>query len=343
MYIRIIENSGNRLLNTINDIIDISKIESGQMEISVSSMNINEVNETFYDFFKPDSEKKGLQFVCSNSLPSSEAEILTDKHMLEGILTNLIKNAFKFTDKGIVEFGYTLTEATSEPVLNAPGEPFLRFFVKDTGSGIPGDKLDVIFERFIQADIFDSKALQGTGLGLAISKAYVEMLGGKIWVESKEGEGSVFYFTIPYKTRRLPLSSMNKENLPEGLCLKIKKLKILIADDDETSDLLVTEIINEKINDIMHVGTGDYAVDYCRKNPGLDLVLMDVKMPGMNGYEATHRIRQFNKDVVIIAQTAYGLSGDREKAIASGCNDYIAKPINKDELLRIIQQYFSLT
>ena len=342
-YIRIIEKSGNRLLNTINDIIDISKIESGQMEISVSSMNINEVNETFYDFFKPDSEKKGLQFVCSNSLPSSEAEILTDKHMLEGILTNLIKNAFKFTDKGIVEFGYTLTEATSEPVLNTPGEPFLRFFVKDTGSGIPGDKLDVIFERFIQADIFDSKALQGTGLGLAISKAYVEMLGGKIWVESKEGEGSVFYFTIPYKTRRLPLSSMNKENLPEGLCLKIKKLKILIADDDETSDLLVTEIINEKINDIMHVGTGDYAVDYCRKNPGLDLVLMDVKMPGMNGYEATHRIRQFNKDVVIIAQTAYGLSGDREKAIASGCNDYIAKPINKDELLRIIQQYFSLT
>ena len=340
-YIRIIEKSGARLLDTINDIIDISKIESGQIEISVSLTNVNEVIESYYDFFKPDAELKGLQIFFQNSLPSKAAEILTDSHMLDGVLTNLIKNAIKFTDKGTIEFGYSLAESGEAIITNNPQETFLRFFVKDTGVGIPGDKQEVIFERFIQADISDSKALQGTGLGLAISKAYVEMLGGKIWVESKEGKGSIFYFTIPYKTGKPKQSNRRKVMLQEGLSLQIKNLKILVADDDETSGLLIIEMIDRNKNEILYVTSGDQAVEHCRQNPDLDLVLMDIKMPGITGYEATHQIRQFNKDVVIIAQTAYGLSGDREKAIASGCTDYISKPINRNEFQRKIQSYFS--
>jgi len=190
-YINIIEKSGLHMLNVINDLIDISKVESGQMEIYISETNVNDQIKFIYTFFKPEVERRGMQIFFQNSLPHEETVIRTDHEKLYAILTNLVKNAIKYSDRGIIEFGYNLKA-------DSPAE--LVFFVKDTGIGIPQNKKKAIFNRFVQVDLTNKRVVQGAGLGLAISKAYVEMLGGKIWVESEEGKGSTFYFTIPYNT-----------------------------------------------------------------------------------------------------------------------------------------------
>ena len=174
------------MLHIINDIMDISKIESGTIEIYVQKTNINNQLDDILTFFKPEAESKNIDLVLETHLSEEEANITTDSEKIDAILINLVKNAINSTDKGSIEFGYS-----------RKGD-YIEFFVKDTGVGIPKDRQEAIFERFIQADISDVQIHQGTGLGLAISKAYVEMLGGKIWVVSKEGKGSSFYFTIPY-------------------------------------------------------------------------------------------------------------------------------------------------
>jgi PAS domain S-box-containing protein len=188
-YINIIEKSGARMLNIINDIVCISKIESGQMEISISAMNINEKLEYIYTLFKPDADQKGVQIFFKNNLPENITIIKTDRDKVYAILTNLVKNAIKFTHKGSVVFGCHIVET-----LHAAS---LQFFVKDTGIGIRPNQLDLIFERFMQGSDKLNRNYEGAGLGLAISKAYAEMLGGKIQVESEEGKGSEFKFTLP--------------------------------------------------------------------------------------------------------------------------------------------------
>jgi PAS domain S-box-containing protein len=193
-YVSIIEKSGARMLNIINDLIDISKVEAGQMEISISETNINEQIQYIHTFFKPEVESKGMQIYFHNGLSSKEAVINTDREKVYAILINLVKNAIKYSDKGIIEFGYNL-----KPVSTVSGPAELLYYVKDTGLGVPKEKVGTIFDRFIQVDINNKRAVQGAGLGLSITKAYVEMLGGRIWVESELGKGSTFYFTIPYK------------------------------------------------------------------------------------------------------------------------------------------------
>jgi hypothetical protein len=189
-YIKIIEKSGIRMLNIINDIINISKLEANLVTTSISATNVNEQIEYIYTFFQQEAQSKGLQLSLKNTLPSFEAIIKTDSEKLYSILINLVKNAIKYTKEGTIEVGYHLKTNSS------PAE--LEFFVKDTGMGIPKNKHTVIFDRFIQAEITDRGAIEGAGLGLAITKAYVEMLGGKIWVESEPDKGSTFFFTIPY-------------------------------------------------------------------------------------------------------------------------------------------------
>ncbi|MFA5815864.1 MAG: response regulator [Bacteroidales bacterium] len=328
-YIRVIEKSGARMLHIINEIIDISKIQSGQMEVTISETNINEQIEYIYTFFKPEIEGKGMQLSFKNSLPAKEAIIKTDHEKILAILTNLVKNAIKYSEKGSIEFGY-----------NKKGE-YLEFFVKDTGIGIAEDRQAAIFDRFVQADITDKQALQGAGLGLSIAKAYVEMLGGKLWVESEKGKGSIFYFTIPCHAEPekevavKTVVSEKKETNP------IKNLKILVAEDDEVSDMFIRAVIKMFSTEIFTARTGIEALEICRNNPDIDLVLMDIRMSEMDGYESTRQIRRFNKQIIIIAQTAYAIEGAREKAIEAGCNDYIAKPIKKSDLEALIQKYFN--
>ena len=328
-YIGIIEKSGLRMLNIINDLIDISKVESGQMEIFISEINVNEQIEYIFTFFKPEVQKKGMRLFFQNGLKNEEAVIQTDREKLYAILANLVKNAIKYSDTGSIEFGYTLKEK------------HLVFFIKDTGIGIPDDKKEAIFNRFIQADITDKRAFQGAGLGLAISKSYVEMLGGSIWVESEEGKGSTFYFTIPYNSKPEDFISAKKLAPLVPIDHSTIKLKILIAEDDESSEKLLTEIIKKYCKEEIRVKNGIDAVETCRNNPDIDLILMDIQLPDMNGYEATREIRKFNKSVLIIAQTAYALTGDRELTLKAGCNDYISKPIDKRLLNEMIQKYFN--
>ncbi|AXT59993.1 PAS domain S-box protein [Aquimarina sp. AD10] len=186
LYLDLIKESGARMLNIIKDIIDISKIEANQVSMFSNQININEQTDYLYNFFKPETDTKGITLVLENGLPTEKAVVETDKEKFNAVLTNLVKNAIKYTNEGTISFGYHLKN------------DFLEFYIKDTGIGIPQNRQDAIFDRFVQADIEDRYALEGAGIGLSIAKAYTEMLNGKIWVESEENKGSTFYFTIPY-------------------------------------------------------------------------------------------------------------------------------------------------
>ena len=334
-YISIIEKSGDRMLNIINDIISLSKVDSGQMGISISRTNINEQLDFIYAFFKKEVEQKGIKLIYEKSLLENEAYINTDREKVYAVLTNLVKNAIKFTQSGSIEIGCNIEPGRS---VTEPEE--LEFFVKDTGVGIQSDQLNIIFERFRQGSELLSRNYEGAGLGLSISKAYVEMLGGKIWTNSVLGQGSTFYFTLPYVTyteNKIQKRKTVKKKVREN---NINDLKILIAEDDENSEKLLEVFVQNYCVEILIAKTGWEAVDICHKYPELDLVLMDIKLPEIDGYEATRQIRYFNKNLVIIAQTAFAQRGDRETALAAGCNDYISKPIKKDLLASMIKKHF---
>jgi len=247
-YIGIIEKSGARMLNIINDIVDISKIEAGQMKLDINESNIAEQIEDIYTFFKPEAEAKKISLSYTNPLSAKEAIIKTDREKLYAVLTNLVKNAIKYTHEGSIELGCNLKTAGESKVL--------EFYVKDTGIGISKDRQKAIFERFIQADIADKMAYQGAGLGLAISKAYVEMLGGEIWIESQEGKGSTFYFTLPYKTDHQETDAQNIDESTREKEDQVKNLKILIVEDDELSAMLMSEYVQTIGKEILQAGSG---------------------------------------------------------------------------------------
>ncbi len=332
-YINIIEKSGNRMLNIINDIVDISKIESGTMVTKIEESNINEQIDFIFNFYKPDAEAKGILMKISLLFPNKEATILTDREKLFAILTNLVRNAIKFTNKGSIELGYDLV-----PAEEAQSRQMVLFYVEDTGAGIPGNRQEAIFERFIQADIDDPMALQGAGLGLAIAKSYVEMLGGKIWVKSVEGYGSTFFFTLPYVKKEDNAEVIDNIQSSQSTD-RVNNLKILLAEDDQVSQKLLSLILQKYCREILIVSSGTQAIEACQNHPDIDLILMDIQMPEMGGLECTKKIRQFNTEVAIIAQTAFGFSSDREKAISAGCNDYISKPVNGVILMDMINKY----
>lgn len=247
------------------------------------------------------------------------AYIITDATKLTQILTNLIGNSLKFTQQGFVNIGYTVIDSQ------------LEFYIKDSGMGIASDMQEVIFNRFRQIETTDARNFGGSGLGLSISKAYVEMLGGKMWLTSELGKGSEFYFTIPYKNtspKKLP-------DIPsiKGLSFEFNTTKtLLIAEDEDSNFLLLKEMLSGFGINIIRAVNGLEAVELC-KNSHIDLTLMDLKMPLMDGYEATIRIKEFKPDLSIIAQTAYSTKADRKRALACGCSDFISKPLKRELLL----------
>ncbi len=324
-YIDIIKKSGQRLLNTINDIIEISRIEANQVTVYYSEVDIMKMMDFHYSFFKRQAEEKGLILKLSAQIRGEQAIVESDKHILDNILTNLINNAIKFTKKGIVEFGNYLEQDS------------MIFFVKDTGIGIPADRREAVFDRFVQADLNNTRAHEGSGLGLSIVKGYLEILNGTIWLESKTGKGSTFFFSVPY-VPVVKKSTDIVENIETNIIPK-KDLTILVVEDDANSYLYIQNILKKLTSNIVNATNGNDAVRLLKENPGISLVLMDIKLSGLNGYDATRQIRQFDNTVPIIAQTAYALAGDKEKAIEAGCNDYIAKPINRKELILLIQKY----
>ena len=326
-YSDIINKSSDRLLNTINDIIDISRIEAGEVLISNTEISIQSIMNEIYNFHSSEAELKGLSFALKPSLSLDQANIITDGDKLHGILTNLVKNAIKYTEKGSITFGYSLKNNCIE------------FFVEDTGVGIPKDREQAIFNRFEQVDCGNRRVFDGSGLGLAISKAYAEMLGGKIWMKSELGKGSVFYFTLPYKSETIKENSAKNKILPSLELNPISSLKILIVEDDKVSKELISIAVQKFENEIIFARTGAEAVSACLINSDIDLVLMDIQLPEMDGYEATREIRKFNKDIIIIAQTAFALNGDEQKALEAGCNAYISNPFSEKLLWEIINKH----
>jgi|GEM_PF-696172 len=327
MYIDIVNKSGQRLLATINDIVEISKIEAGLIEVYLSEFDLSETMDYHQTFFAKRSEEKGLKLILSEQIQGKDAYIKTDKHKLEGILTNLLNNAIKFTPAGMIEFG---NRKEGESVL---------FFVRDTGIGIPANKLDDIFKRFVQADLNITRPYEGSGLGLSIVKAYLEKLGGKIWVESEVGKGSTFCFTIPYLPADAPL--VEKDSILPITNYKTESLQVLIAEDDDISFQYLKALLQMESVSVLHCINGEDTVRTALEHPEISLILMDIKMPGMNGLEAIRQIRLFNSAVPIIAQTAYAFSNDRIEAMNVGCTDYLTKPLNRTKLIELIQKYIN--
>ncbi len=327
-YISIINKSGERLMGIINDLVDISKIEAGQVEPVYSATNILEDLNFIYSFFKPGMMQKGLEFITNfKGFTDDNQTFITDKEKLLAILTNLLKNALKYTQKGSVEFHCERSKNK------------LKCSIIDTGIGIPEDRIEAVFERFIQADIDDTHALEGAGLGLSISKAYSEILGGKLWVESSQASGSCFYLEIPDQKTEDSTPIINIMHKPAGKqSRKLDEAIILIAEDEESSELYLREILKNKCKKIIHVPDGKQAIKYMKTHTDVDIILMDIKMPGIDGLEATRQIRQFNKEVIIIAQTAYAMTGDREKAMEAGCTGYITKPVDAKLLIATLSK-----
>ena len=261
------------------------------------------------------------------NLPQN-VSVFADKAMLNAVFRNLISNAIKFTMPG-GEITITAEVKQSEIVL----------FVRDTGIGMSKKRMEELFVIEKNYSTPGTNNERGTGLGLILCREFVEKHGGKIWVESEEGKGSTFYISLPYNGEMLK-EPLDQQPAASGKTNDVRKLKILIVEDDDVSEMLISMSIEKYSKEILKAKTGVEAIEVCKKNPDIDLIFMDLQMPEMAGYEATRQIREFNKQIVIIAQTAYGLPNDREKAIEAGCNDYIAKPIPKNELRALIQKHF---
>ena len=332
-YLNIINSNGKMLINLIDDIIDFAKIESGQANVIQDEFSLNNLLNQVQSTFLTRSlrkDKSKVRILAKKPFPDEKSFIRTDPIKLRQILTNLVGNAIKFTHKGFIEFGYDLGENN-----------FLKFYVKDTGIGIPADKLQIIFERFIQADSSPSRKYGGSGLGLAISKGLVELLGGKMWAESSPDEGSTFSFTIPFvpvtrKAEERPESKHARAHVSwEG------KL-FLIAEDDKFSYKFLEGFLKQTKADVIRAADGREAVEICRRNHNIDLILMDIQMPEMNGLTATEEIKKFNSEIPIIAQTANAINEEKVRCLEAGCDDFITKPVNISELFEKIDKWLSV-
>ena len=332
-FLNTIYNSGTQLLKLVDDIIHISKIEAGQLRINKTECNIHKLLSGLHLEYTQKKNKKGLteiELKFKNQADNKDLVILADPVRLREVLSNMLDNALKFIDSGLIEFGYSINDRQDNMLV--------EFFVKDTGIGISRDKLHVVFERFGQVSDSLSRNIEGTGLGLAISKHLVELMGGEIHVESEAGKGTKFTFSIPYiaiETKGIK----EKSRKPVDAGYNWADKKILIAEDSESGYLLLKAMLKGTKAKIIHAISGIEAVELCSKEKNIDLVLMDIKLPGIDGLEATVKIKEFNKNLPVIAQTACALPDDKKNFLEGGCDDYIEKPIRVKVLLEKMSKY----
>jgi PAS domain S-box-containing protein len=330
LFLKHIDHSSNQLLNIIDDIIDISKIESGQLKISNKPVRINGILEEIYSSFfhriRGDAPgQKLVDFKLKRGNESNDFTIVTDDFRLSQIFNNLIGNAIKFTKEGHITFGYNLKNTRH-----------VEFFVSDSGIGIPNNKRQIIFDRFGQVDQVRSLQRSGTGLGLPISKSLVDLMGGEMWVESEVGKGSTFYFTLPLVVEepeeepRIMISN-NTYNWSNK--------HILVAEDEELNWLFVREMLRQTGATIHRARNGREVVSRARKLAP-DAILMDIKMPELSGIDAARKIRKFNASVPIIAQTAFVMAEEKEESIKAGCNHFVTKPLDRTTIMELIDSYF---
>lgn len=319
-FVSMIRSSGKILLNLINDIIDISKIEAGELKIQHSTFKVVNVLDEQYQNFRQQlnqNGKKDVRLIFSGRNEILDYEITTDKHRLTQILTNLLSNASKFTLKGQIEFGMIHV-----------GQD-LEFFVKDSGIGIPESKLEIIFQRFRQADDSHTRIFGGTGLGLAITKNLAQLLGGNIWVESVENTGTAFYFTIPASGQ-----FFNQADVYPNFNHKT----VLIAEDVDANFTLLNGMVRYTKANVLHASNGLIAVDMAIEQQP-DVILMDIQMPEMDGIKALQQLkkRQFKKPIIAIS--AFAQSDDEERFLKMGFDSYLSKPLSTEKVMAILRLF----
>jgi CheY-like chemotaxis protein len=333
-YIRLINDKGYDLMNIISDLIDLSRIEAGDLKLVKTHIRINELILEIFEQIRKEKALKGKEEVQLRHRIREDAEVsvLSDRNRLRQVFGNLMGNALKFTSEGFIELGYELLDDQ------------VRFYVKDSGIGITPESQKVVFERFRQEDNSYTRKHGGTGLGLAISKQIVELLGGEIGVESKPGQGASFYFTLPLEGSTEQLPSIPVADRPgqrpgRGSGLELGTKKILVAEDDSSNYMFLESLLRPSGVKLIWARNGLQAVEIHEGQGDIDLVLMDIRMPEMNGLEAAEKIRATDPNLPIIALTAFAFADDREKAIQAGCTEHLSKPVKIEELKGLLQRY----
>jgi CheY-like chemotaxis protein len=331
-YLDIVISKGNQLMEILNNIIDISKIEENQIQLNNEECCLYDIFSELKDFYENElvkNNKEDIQFLVNLETIDKDLRFYADTARLQQIFSNLLSNAVKFTESGSIELGFTITDGKE-----------LIFYVKDSGIGIDPDKHILIFERFRQIDESFTRSYGGNGLGLTICKGLIKLFGGNIWVESDGNNGSTFYFSIPF--HRVLLK--NEQNIHDH-CISENVYdwsgrKILIVEDDLTCYEFLSEVLLLTNCVFEHASSGPEALKRFSRTP-FDLVLLDMQLPEVDGYQIAHAIRKTNPHIPIIAQTAHAMSDDKQKCINAGCNEYIAKPLHFEHLLETINSFLS--
>jgi len=338
-FSHIIQNNGKVLLNLIDDIIDMAKLEAGQLRIDIQPVKVNEVLNELFDHFnelRNKMKKAHIEFRFPQ-YRSSIIELMTDALRFRQIMSNLLNNALKFTESGFVEMGYMQGVPESAPA-GVPDQS-LTFYVKDTGVGIPKEKLSMIFDRFRQVYDSHSRLFGGTGLGLTISKNFAELLGGRLWVDSEPGKGTTFFVALPAKSVDTMDEHEEKEFIDDPKEFNGEGLHILIVEDEPSSAMFLQAIVEKLGAQVILAENGEQAIEICTAEPKIDLVFMDLRMPVMDGFEATRIIKSKFPEMPVIAQTAFAMPEEIERSLKIGCNDHITKPLRPSEVLSAIKKF----
>jgi len=323
-YLSMLNSSSDRLINTVTNFIDISLLKSKTQEVNKRDFELESLINAIAQIFVKPCQIKNLDFSIDIPLAGQGLIINTDKELFEKALFHLIDNAVKFTDNGFIKIGFEINETN------------VTFYIKDSGKGIAPEFHKEIFNSFSQEDSFMTRGYEGSGLGLSIASGIIGLLGGKIDLYSEKGNGSTFSFSLPC------ISQSSAIKLKNSFAINRKadeKFKILVAEDDEFNFFYINMLLKDDFVDIYHVENGQEAVEFCRNNPDIDLVLMDLKMPEMDGFEATSLIKSFRNDLPVIAVTAFSGSEDRRKAMSAGCDEFLTKPLKKEILFDTLVKF----
>lgn len=325
-YLRILNESSDRLVNTITNYMDISLIVSGNMNVKSTQINVNKILEKIYNLFLPRCKTKGLN-LFTHFQNGITPQIMGDEGLLVKAISHLLDNAVKFTSTGTITIGYNIVDKT------------LEIFIKDTGKGIDPESQNAIFNIFMQGEVSNTRGYEGSGLGLSIARGIMELLGGKMSLESEKGKGSVFFMQFNYENINEVVQLVQNKGI--NILSDSKSLLVLIVEDDESNANLMKVLFSKHALKFIIASNGKEAVDICISNPDISLILMDIKMPVMNGLVATRKIKEFRKDLPIIGLTAFAMTGDKEKALEAGCVDYLTKPVRSEQLFSLINRYIN--
>jgi PAS domain S-box-containing protein len=328
-FIKRISTSCHELLDLIENILDLSKLEAGKIIIHEKRFPVNKLLEDLFAKISGDlstSNRENINLKMAAGSKDKNLNIVSDPSRIYQVLDKLLDNALKFTEKGSVEFGYTIQDKC------------LEFYVKDTGVGLADDQIEFLFERFRKVEDAKIKQYGGAGLGLSICKKLVELMGGRIWMLSEQQKGSEFYFTLPLKPEGKSAPAP-KEFTIKPAENNLSNKRLLIAEDNLYNYKLLEAILEGTNTEIVWAKDGLEAVERCKSDKGFDMVLMDLRMPNMDGIEATREIRKFNKDMPVLAVSAYTMDDERENTIQAGCNDFMSKPVDPKQLLDMMQRY----